>query len=87
MTSTMRSPRDDKISLLHSCLNEINTISRITHERFDISSPIYTQGCILAQYIYRLSFKVKGKITRSPVKKGRSNIEMAVTSLIFKLER
>ena len=59
MTSMMTSERDDKVSLLYSCLIEISAFSCIIHERFDKSSPncpyrkqmrrqLWSKGCCKA---------------------------------------
>ena len=45
MTSLMTPQRDDKVSLLYSCLNEISAFSCIIHERFDKSSPNWIHIC------------------------------------------
>ena len=45
MTSLTTSQRDDKVSLLYSCLNEISAFSCIIHERFDKSSPNWIHIC------------------------------------------
>ena len=69
MTSLMTSQRDDKVSLLYSCLNEISAFSCIIHERFDKSSPNWIHICdgLLVPASY-LDNQV-GHKTRSPGQK------------------
>ena len=72
MTSSITSRCDVKVCLLYSCLNEIVTFSAIQVTVFYQSSPNLVHICSLPQH--RNLFH-------------RSKVEIAITPLIFELER
>ena len=88
VTSLVTSQLDVKLSLLHSCLNEITTFFTVTIQLFDVLSLNFMCGCTM-DVKPRMSKEIgDGDVIDDIIKsKSRSAFWTAVTLLIFKLER